>query len=194
MPAAVKCDNMGSMDRCRCLPTPLVSALAAASLACAVASWSGCGAKARTPASYFPAGAAVCEGAPHAVVVNLPYGSEKVKVIESKKEEGLFAITGACGQEKETSILDTVAGTLRTEKNCKRIARKDPGLTGKMVIGLSIGPGGGTSAVEILGDDTGNARLATCILDLFETMIFPAGLAGEATVHATLPVLFSTEP
>jgi hypothetical protein len=194
VPAAVKCDKMRRMDRCRRLPAPLVSVLAAASLACAAAPWSGCGAKARTPAAYFPAGAEICEGAPHAVVVNLPYGSEKVKVIESKKEQGLFAIAGACGQEKESSILDTVAGALKSEKACKRIARKDPGLTGKIVIGLRIGPGGGTSAVEILGDDTGNARLAKCILDLFETMVFPSGLAGEGTVSATLPVLFSTEP
>jgi hypothetical protein len=185
---------MQPMDRCRRLPTPLVSALAAASLACIAASCPGCGPKARTPASYFPAGAAVCEGAPHAVVVNLPYGSEKVKIIESKKEEGLFAITGACGQEKEASILDTVAGTLRNEKACKRIARKDPGLTGKIVVGLGIGPAGGTTDVEILRDDTGNAKLGKCILDLFGTMLFPSGLAGEATVRATLPVLFSTEP
>ena len=182
------------MGRFRRRLPPLVQALSLAALAWAAASWSGCGAKARTPASYFPAGAEVCEGVPHAVVVNLPYGSEKVKVIESKKEQGLFAITGACGQETETSILDTVAGTLRTEKDCKRIARKDPGLTGRIVIGLSIGTDGGTAAIEILGDDTGNARLAKCLLDLFGTMVFPAGLAGEGTVSATLPVLFSTEP
>jgi hypothetical protein len=101
--------------------------------------------------------------------------------------EGSLSVTGKLSQEEVQRVL---RGTLNGAKHCFELARKkDPGLSGRVNVNLTIGKVGDVADVTSAGSSIADAGVQSCVLKLVKEQTFPA--PGEGTVRVVYPITFT---
>lgn len=113
---------------------------------------------------------------------------EKIKMasITGKITNVLPEVDGKMDQAKINAIIKSKQKALQ---DCyERELRKNPNLSGKIVVRFTIGEDGKVSDVRIESDTMGNPDVADCILSRIRRWIFPK--PDEGTVTVSVPFVF----
>jgi len=117
--------------------------------------------------------------------------TKKPKVVEKKWKLSLSRARGFRGKIDKAAINSHIKARQSAFQRCyAKVARKNPNVGGKLVLRIKIDMSGRATA-RVVSDQTGDPRLAQCIVKAIQSWGFPKP-DGGSSAEFTIPLVFRT--
>lgn len=105
------------------------------------------------------------------------------------RSRGAGGFCGDCAGTVTGALQGALQGQARRATGCyERALRMNPGLEGRMVLGVKVGPDGHVCSAGVSSSTLGDASVTTCVLQMFRSGVFPPPKGG--CVEVEVPINF----